>query len=70
MVVLWVAGLTEEPKRDRKKGREREGQKGGRAGSGIVGKETLQKLSGIQAPPSDGFLIQADRSRIIYSGQP
>lgn len=43
------------PKRDRKKERKREGEKGGRAGSGIVGEDILQKLSGTQAPRSDGF---------------
>jgi hypothetical protein len=75
MVIVWVAGLSEElmslvSRRDRKKGRKREGVKGGRAGSGTVGKDILQMLSGIQAPPSDGFLIQADRSRSLCSGQP
>lgn len=35
-------------KKDRKKGRKREGEIVGRAGSGNVGKDTVQKLSVMQ----------------------
>lgn len=59
MVMLWEAGLAGEPNANvsgtQERQEEEEGEGGGRAGSGIVDKDILQKFPGIQAPPVTVF---------------